>query len=175
MTMETLVWVGVGLLVAVLIGERAVVWRARQVKKRAELRDAFFDSATKALNYDDLPEEALISLELATQMLDNRRAAYLVLALAFSGALSRKLGDEKQKTNELAEQMASVPKFYRDQFHRALIAWMLALTYNSALLGWFLRRVVFHSIERDPGQAEQVIYHFDKDHDGNHMGTAAAA
>lgn len=159
---------------ATLALERYLVWRTKQLQLRARCREMFFEHANRALSHESLPEEARRIIVIATLAIDSTKTAYGILRMALNGELSREDADDDKQVNALAKVMAEVEPDVRDAFYHALTSWVFAVTFNTALFGWVLRRLVFHSVRRDPHQAEQVIYHF-KDSDKNHHNGAVAA
>jgi len=155
--------------------ERYLVWRTKQLQIRAHCRQLFFDYANRALSHDTLPEEARRTVVIATRAIDSTKTAYGILRMALSGELSiHDSEDGVEKANALSKAMSGVAADVRTDFYNAITSWVIAVTFNTALFGWILRRMVFHSVKRDPHQAEQVIHHFN-DHGKNHHNGPIAA
>ena len=118
--------------------------------------DAFFSSARPLLRDPETPDSVLEMLSFMAREIGRRRAAIAflgsILRLHRNGLEYRKQGEDDDIERVFFERRPELDLAYG----RACAAGMLAVTYRSALVGAFVRRLVLFDIESDNRRAERL-------------------
>lgn len=117
----------------------AAKFRAGQLRRQEECREAFYPYADRLASDPETPVEALQILNLLVHEMPSRRFLW-----SFVIDLAR--GKIRGRRSDSLEIYKKMPPHLRADYVGLLVSFIFALTYNNILLGSFVRRFILYSI-----------------------------
>ncbi len=147
--------------------------RTIRESRLARAADEFYKDIGPLLDDDDAPESAIDVIDLLNRAMTNRSVARLL----FMGLLRRPVADPGPSIG-IEDAVAYYLNKRRDlaeHFFGALVAASFAITYQSAIFGFLLRRLVFFDLNRHRDRAPDIVASLQARGIGNGDHCAAAA
>ncbi|RDD60491.1 hypothetical protein [Ferruginivarius sediminum] len=138
-----------GLIAAIVLLALAGLYaraRVQQIDAREEYRNDFFDAANVLAEREDTPETPLSVVEFLAERVGKRRAPYEMMYFLIHGDARRSANEPAEKLRQLRQDLADMPEELRQQFGKAVAAGSMAITLNSLIVGWLIRRIAMYAV-----------------------------
>lgn len=141
-----MIWVLVLAAAALVLTGLYAKRRREQMARREELRADFFQAAEALAESEDTPESVLDFVAFVAGRLADRRAPYVLLVFLLHGDARQIAREPSEKLKSLHRDVTAMPDPLRAQFGKLVAAAALALTFNSLLVGWLIRRLALYQV-----------------------------
>jgi hypothetical protein len=142
--------------IAVLLSPHVVRSRTARIRRLAAAADQFFEEVDLLLEDADAPAAALNLLGFLNRQIANRTMARQI----FFSLLFRRAFREARPSAALEEVMSYYLNTRKDlakHFAGACVAAIFAMSYQSPVFGFLLRRLVFFDLNRHQDRAPDVV------------------
>jgi len=120
--------------------------RLPQIDDREARRAEFFRAAMVLAEREETPGNVLAVIHFIGQKVGDRWAPYKLLHFLLHGDARRTAQEPGPKLAQLRRDVESMPKDLREQFGKAVVTGIMAITLNSVAVGWLLRRMAFYRV-----------------------------
>ena len=143
-------WLLLTIAVLALLALPVVRYWNRQIRCHREFQQDFFDAAD-VLVMDNATPDGVVGLLLRMgELLNSRYAAWRIFGRLLSGEVRSLARGEIIQSRALAALMEAqdMQPERRQQFAKAIAAFVLSMTHGSLLVGWLLRRLSFYRVRK---------------------------
>lgn len=122
--------------------------RSRDLDAWNDLQDDFFRAATALVDNEATPESVVDFVEFAARKIGDPRAPWRLLELLIVGAVRKTNERPPVRVRQLAYDVDTLESPLDQQFAKAAINGILAMSYNSVIAGRILRRLAMYRINK---------------------------
>lgn len=138
--------------------------RARDLRMHARFRSDYFDAAKVLIDDERTPESVVEMVEKQAASISDGRWTWRLMRDLFSGRVRRVTSAPNDKARRLLDDLSNLPPELMKPTAICFVTYVLALSYNSSVAGWVLRRVALFGLNQAPrrpgnddGQARALV------------------
>jgi hypothetical protein len=166
---NAIAWTIAGCGSAILLGSCLLHVRTIRIRKFEAAANEFYKNLGVLLKDEDMPEGAIRLFNFANSNITYRWVPHLMLAALLRLNTSNALVNPERKAQrqEVVEYYTERRVELKEPFFMALVYGMYAMTYNSTVFGWLVRRLVLFDLDIHQDRAPDIIASFEPTkHDG---------
>ena len=137
--------------------ERYFRIKSNHLRLADSCRERFFNAARNVMDDDDTPVEVVEQLEFMAHSITDVRVTRRLFLDAVTGSLWMSFEHPRPGMSELLKAVSQLREPLGKQYQTATVEYLIAVTYNSFLLGPLLRRAVTYWAKATPEPAEIIV------------------
>ena len=122
--------------------------RIPQMDAREEYREDFFQAANALVDRGETPESVVSLLRFLAGKIGEESSPYVLLYVLLHGDVRRNAREPGEKIKQLHRDIDAMPDDLKEQFGKAVASGAIAISLNSLLVGWLIRRIAMYKIDK---------------------------